>query len=83
MSKYHSLHELKPGQSATIAAVNVPEPAGQRLLELGMTAGTKIACLQSAPGGDPTAYRFQGVTVALRSREAEYIRVEELTNGAG
>lgn len=81
MNKYSSLNELKPGQSAKIAAVNVPEPTGQRLLELGMTVGARIACLQCAPGGDPTAYRFQGVTVALRSREAEYIRVEELADG--
>ncbi len=81
MSKYRSLRELQPGQSGKIAAINVPEPAGQRLLEMGMTVGAKISCLQVAPGGDPVAYRFRGVTVALRGREAEYIRVEELADG--
>jgi ferrous iron transport protein A len=74
------LNELQPGDQATVVSLGVEEETARRLVQLGLTAGVPVTCLQRAPAGDPTAYRFQGVTVALRNREAGRIRVEDMTH---
>jgi ferrous iron transport protein A len=71
-----SLSELHPGETGTVVALSIPGSVGKRLLELGLRPGTEVTCLQRAPAGDPTAYGFKGVVVALRNREARAIRME-------
>ena len=46
-----------------------------RLMGIGLTEGTEVVRLFSAPGGDPTAYSVRGTTVALRKKDAERVLV--------
>lgn len=46
-----------------------------RLIDLGFTPGEDVIVVQKAPLGDPLVIRIRGVLLALRKREAAWIRV--------
>ena len=48
----------------------------RRLLDLGLIPDTEVEALLKSPSGDPTAYRFRGAVIALRSDVAHKIMVE-------
>lgn len=47
----------------------------RRLLDIGLTPGSRVTCLFASPAGDPRAYFVRGATIALRSEEAEQVEV--------
>jgi len=53
-----------------------PKQDCDRLLDLGFTPGEVIAVTHYAPLGDPLVVRVRGALLALRKREAAWIRVE-------
>ncbi len=56
-----------------------PEELERRLLELGFVEGAMVELLhQGLFGADPIAVRVDGVTIALRRREAAAVLVEAL-----
>ncbi len=58
-----------------------PDDLEKRLIELGFIEGALVEVLHQGPfGGDPIAVRVNGVTIALRRREAMAILVK--SNGA-
>ncbi|MFQ9094047.1 MAG: FeoA family protein [Ruminococcus sp.] len=61
---------------AVIASVYLYGAIRRRLQDLGWIPGTAIRCLQTAGGGDPTAYAVRGGVVALRRRDAKMILVQ-------
>lgn len=63
------------GQIATIAEINIQQPGGARLMELGLTAGTPVQLVRFAPLGDPIEIRLRGYCLTLRRHEAEQILV--------
>lgn len=48
----------------------------RRLLDLGIVRGTEITPALESAVGDPVAYEILGALIALRSRQAQWIRVE-------
>jgi len=70
-----TLDQLKPGQQATIEAVDSDGPLGQRLMALGLLEGTPVAMLRRALGGDPLEIDVMGYALSLRRDEARKIRV--------
>ena len=70
------LCSLAYGETAVIASVYLHGAIRRRLQDLGWIPGTAIRCLQSAGGGDPTAYAVRGGVVALRRRDAKMILVQ-------
>lgn len=54
----------------------------RRLMDLGVVPGTVIEAELRSPGGDPTAYRIRGATIALRNQQAEHIYITETTQAA-
>ena len=68
-----TLAGLRPGEYA--AVLRVPSEAEKSLSRLGLTPGTEIVCLRRLPLGDPTVYRWRGIEVALRRKEASRIEV--------
>ncbi len=51
-----TLNDLAVGQSAQITGLDADAGFGRRLLDLGFTVGERVACLFSAPSGEPRAY---------------------------
>ena len=77
-----ALADLRPGMSATIAAVgSVADGVNAlelRLLELGFIAGERVEVVAEArPGRDPFVVRVGSSQFALRRCEAQNIWVED------
>jgi DtxR family Mn-dependent transcriptional regulator len=54
----------------------------RRLMDLGILPGAVIQAELRSPNGDPTAYRVRDALIALRAEQAQYIRVERLSDPA-
>lgn len=57
-------------------------PERRRLLDLGFVPGTEVVAEMRSPGGDPTAYRVRGTSIALRKGQAGLIRIASLKGAA-
>ncbi len=71
-----TLVDLRPGEEATLSAIELPARTASRLMELGFLPGTRVTAAWSAPGGDPRVYRVDGAEIALRREMAVHLRVE-------
>ncbi len=71
-----SLDELPIGQSAKVTSLDLHTPDGQRLMEMGLTVGSKVKVLKLAPLGDPIEILIRGYHLSLRKTEARSIQVE-------
>ena len=72
------LTDLAPGETGMISALGpvIRGQARQRLLDLGLVPGTRIAREFEAAWRSPVAYRVRGTLVALRTEQAEHILLE-------
>jgi ferrous iron transport protein A len=66
--------ELKIGEVATIASVNLDE-IPLKLLEMGCLPGNSITLIQIAPLGDPLYFNVNDSHVAIRIETAKEIKV--------
>lgn len=71
-----SLAALRPQESGRIAALGGDLATSQRLRDLGLTSGTRIEVVRSAPLGDPIELRVRGVMLTLRRADAEHVLVD-------
>lgn len=71
-----TLNELKTGRSGTITAVGGQGVLRRRLLDMGLTPGTRVMVRKVAPMGDPIEIRLRGYELTIRLEEAAKIRVE-------
>lgn len=69
------LSELALGEEAVVETVELPGPAGRRLMELGFLPGNRVTASAQAPGGDPLVFGVDGTLVALRRETANYLTV--------
>lgn len=53
-----------------------PETECRRLIDLGFTPGEPVAVVRTTPLGDPLIVVVRGSQLALRRREAAWIRVK-------
>lgn len=71
-----SLNTLRPGQRARITKlVALPSAVRQRLLEMGLTKGSAVEFVRSAPMGDPIEVKVKGYRLSLRREEAASVMV--------
>ncbi|MBR0143837.1 MAG: ferrous iron transport protein A [Clostridia bacterium] len=68
------LSRLLPGESGEPAEI-MPSPLRRKLLELGFLSHPRITALFAAPTGDPVAYALGGTVVALRKKDARWVRI--------
>ena len=70
-----TLKEIKPGETVSVAAFNGTGALRRRLMDMGITKGTKIVVRRVAPLGDPVEVTVRGYELSLRKTEAENIEV--------
>jgi len=70
-----TLDELKIGQAGTITAIEGQGPVVQRLMALGLLAGSPIRITRRAIGGDPIEVAIMDYALSLRREEARMVRV--------
>lgn len=69
------LSQLETGRSGQVVSIATAGPMRQRLLDLGMTPGTRVQRMMSSPIGDPVCYLVRGAQVALRLQDAAQIHI--------
>lgn len=62
--------DLKPGQSGEILEMNLENNIKNKLLELGMTPGTLVQFVRTAPLGDPINIKVRGFNLGIRKAVA-------------
>nr|WP_195365876.1 ferrous iron transport protein A [[Eubacterium] tenue] len=71
-----SIYELNVGGSGVVDYIDGENDFTKRLLVLGCTKGTYITLKKIAPLGDPIIINFRGFDIALRKKEAKYIKIK-------
>jgi ferrous iron transport protein A len=72
-----SLSEITLGEIVIVESITHPY-LSNKLIEMGMQAGTELELLYKAPFGDPIAICMHGSLISLRLDEAKYIHVTSL-----
>lgn len=70
-----TLDELKIGQAGTITGILGDGPLVQRLMALGLLAGSEIRVTRRAIGGDPIEVAVMDYSLSLRREEARRVEV--------
>lgn len=73
-----SLDALEIGEVAVIASVGGQGALRRRLLDMGLTPGTKVMIRKMAPMGDPIEIFLRGYELTIRKEDASAIEVTPL-----
>lgn len=71
-----SLKEVKCGDTAVVQKLHGEGALKRRIMDMGITRGTKIFVRKVAPLGDPMEVTVRGYELSIRKSEAENIMVE-------
>src|SRR5690349_5149940 len=70
-----TLVDLRKGDAAVLARLDLPGDDARRLMEMGFLPGTRVIAGCSGPGGDPQVFQVDGSEVALRRETAKRLKV--------
>jgi len=70
-----TLREVKCGETVTVTKLSGVGALKRRIMDLGLTKGTKIYVRKVAPLGDPIEINLRGYELSIRKDEAEKIEV--------
>jgi len=70
-----TLSELKDGERGAVTRIELSGSTKRRLIEMGITPGTRVQALKRAPLGDPIEIMLRGYTLTLREEDARRIFV--------
>ena len=73
-----NLFDLKKGQKCLIQKILTTGSMRYRLLDIGLTVGSKIECVGVSPNGDPKAFLIRGAVIALRREDCQNILITDL-----
>ncbi len=71
-----TLRETKIGETAIVVKLHGSGPVKRRIMDMGITKGTKVYVRKAAPLGDPIEVTVRGYELSLRKADAEMIEVE-------
>lgn len=67
------LSEFRNGDYGTVVRINSKGRVRQRIFDMGITRGVKIAFVKVAPMGDPVEFKLRGYNLSLRNEEAQTV----------
>ena len=70
-----TLDHLKNGESGEVTQVLATGKIKRRLVEMGITPGTRVTVTKRAPLGDPIEIQLRGYKLTIRQQDAQGIRV--------
>ena len=73
-----SLKSLSDGESGIVERIELTGATKRRLIEMGITPGTRVGVLKRAPLGDPIEILLRGFSLTIRGEYAEKILVAEV-----
>lgn len=71
-----TLDFIEPETSVKVLKVTGKKSSRKRILDMGLTPGTRVEVIRRAPLGDPVEFKLKGYNLSLRKKEAENILVE-------
>ena len=71
-----TLKELPVGEEATVLRLHGQGPVRRRIMDMGLTKGTKVLMQKVAPLGDPLEIKVRGYELSLRKPDAEAIEIQ-------
>jgi ferrous iron transport protein A len=75
MGKERSLAEAEVGKTYEIISVKGRDFIRRRILDLGLTAGSRVKVVAAAPLGDPIDIEIRGFNLSIRRSEASAVKV--------
>ena len=72
-----ALDRLKVGGHGKIVAVGGEGALRRRLLDMGLTPGTRVMVRKVAPMGDPIELNLRGYELTIRLEDAQKIEITE------
>lgn len=72
-----SLDQMRPGESGVISIVGGTGALRRRLLDMGLTPGTRVTVRKRAPFGDPLELYLRGYELTLRGEDACTIKMRK------
>ena len=71
-----TLKDVKVGQTATIVKLHGEGATKRRIMDMGLTKGTKVYVRKVAPLGDTMELTVRNYELSVRKADAEMIEVE-------
>lgn len=72
-----TLKDAAIGDTVTVKRIHGDSALKRRIMDMGVTKGTKIFVRKVAPLGDPLELTLRGYELSLRRADCELIEVEE------
>ncbi len=76
-----TLRDVKVGESATVAKLTGTGALKRRIMDMGLTKGTRVHVRKVAPLGDPLELTVRGYELSIRKDEAASIEVTNVERG--
>ena len=76
-----TLRDVKVGESATVAALTGAGALKRRIMDMGLTKGTRVYVRKVAPLGDPVELTVRGYELSIRKDEAAGVEVTAVSKG--
>ncbi|MDY6018123.1 MAG: FeoA family protein [Anaerococcus sp.] len=71
-----TLKDIDVGQTVRVKKVRGDGPTIRRIMDMGLTKGTKVFVRKFAPLGDPIQLSLRGFELTIRKEDAKNIEVE-------
>ena len=71
-----TLKDVQVGETVTVAKLHGEGPVKRRIMDMGLTKGTKVYVRKVAPLGDPMELTVRNYELSVRKAAAEMIEVE-------
>lgn len=76
-----TLKDVKVGESATVARLTGAGALKRRIMDMGLTKGTRVYVRKVAPLGDPLELTVRGYELSIRRDEAASVEVTNVAQG--
>ena len=71
-----TLRNVNPGETVTIVKLHGEGAVKRRIMDMGLTKGTRVFVRKVAPLGDPLEVNLRSYELSLRTADCEMIEVE-------
>ncbi len=71
-----TLQQAKPGDTVRVVKVNGINAVKRHIMDMGITTGTEIQVLRTAPLGDPLEINLRSFAMSIRKDDAAMIEIE-------
>lgn len=76
-----TLKDVKVGESCTVAKLTGAGALKRRIMDMGLTKGTRVYVRKVAPLGDPVELTVRGYELSIRKDEAASVEVTDVAQG--